>query len=104
MTIHGQSITEQSLWRINMKKFLVPSFFIIYAENEIDAIGAAGEMQSEANATISKNFLMLDEELPTREVPIDKEATEEPHTYKEQEYNFRCPCGEENCNIPYCDS
>lgn len=70
-----------------MKRFLVPAFFVIDAEKSSAADDIASQMQDAANRVHPKGtgerFLMLDEELPTVEVPIDPESTELPHTYKD---------------------
>lgn len=79
-----------------MKRFLVPAFFVIHAENKNDAEQQAAEGKNKANdffwfGETSKNrndpkysnFLFLDEELPTREVQIVTGETELPHSYPE---------------------
>ena len=77
-----------------MRRFLIPAFFVVHAENEQDAEQYAGEMASWVSGEISSqddigqndfegNALLLDEELPTREVEILFDETELPHTYKE---------------------
>lgn len=69
-----------------MKRFLIPAFFVVHAEDEARAEYLAAQMQSAANASLhaieGDASLLLDEELPTREVPINPEETELPHTYK----------------------
>lgn len=76
-----------------MKRFLVPALFVIDVadyEDENVASAIAGEMQAAANRAKVQSrpelqrFCMLDEELPTREVPWqDPEEHQLPGTYKE---------------------
>lgn len=69
-----------------MKRFLIPAFFVIDTSvDENEAVKIAAEMQTWANAhgaNFTNAHLLLDEELPNREVPIHPEETELPHTYK----------------------
>jgi hypothetical protein len=68
-----------------MKRFLIPAFFVIHADNEKGAETIAGNALEHANFSVRRshkdNSLLLDEELPTREVPIVEGETELPHTY-----------------------
>jgi hypothetical protein len=68
-----------------MKSFLIPAFFVIDTSvDENEAVKIAAEMQTWANAhgaNFTNAHLLLDEELPNREVDIDPEETELPHTY-----------------------
>jgi hypothetical protein len=68
-----------------MKRFLIPAFFVIDTSvDENEAVKIAAEMQTWANAhgaNYTNAHLLLDEELPNREVDIDPEETELPHTY-----------------------
>lgn len=65
-----------------MKRFLIPAFFVIHAESESQAEMEAGMLQSAANANATGNdVLFLDEELPIREISINPDETELPHTY-----------------------
>lgn len=70
-----------------MKRFLVPAFFVIHADNEKGAETIAGNALQHANFNLRQchkdNCLFLDEELPNREVPINPEETELPHTYND---------------------
>lgn len=81
-----------------MKRYLVPAFFVIHAANEAAANETAGMLSSELNIQQHgkkdvENFLLLDEVLPTREVPINDEETELPHTYQEITQTTCKKCG-----------
>jgi hypothetical protein len=70
-----------------MKRFLVPAVFVIHANSSEEANIFASLMQDEANKRAKQiirgptNYLMLDEKLPNKEVPIVEGETEIPGTY-----------------------
>ena len=70
-----------------MKRFLIPAFFVIDTEvDQNQAEQIAAEMKNWANshgASYRNAHLLLDEELPTREVTIHPDETELPHTYND---------------------
>jgi len=67
------------------KRFLVPAFFVIHETSKTGAETIAGNALIHANFNLRQchkdNCLFLDEELPTKEVQINSEETELPHTY-----------------------
>lgn len=73
-----------------MKRFFIPALFVVDVadnENVSAAQKIATTMQSAANnAKFSRplgvHTLLLDEEVPSREVPIPSGKTELPHTFK----------------------
>ena len=66
-----------------MKAFLVPAFFVVFADSEEKAEEIAGEMQNGANAVTrhkSRDMCMLDE--GQKNVEFDhKDGEELPHTF-----------------------
>ena len=82
--------TERQLFTIDtMKRFLIPAFFVVDGDDNLTEQEAERRvvlMQTKANEEgrmlLLGSYLMLDEELPTREVQIHPDETELPGTYK----------------------
>ena len=70
-----------------MKRFLIPAFFVIHAETQKEAEDRAGVIHGDIVDLFddSTDAFLLDEELPTREVPIMPDETELPHTYADSD-------------------
>lgn len=71
-----------------MRRFIVPAIIVVDVPNDTDQAHAeeiAAEVQARANKTdvyyTNGHRVMLDEVLPTIEVPVDSEETEIPGTY-----------------------
>ena len=71
-----------------MKRFLIPAFFVVDGDDNLtehEAEKRVALMQVKANEEGRMlslgSYLMLDEQLPNKEVPIIPEETEIPGTY-----------------------
>src|SRR5687767_3013825 len=63
-----------------MKTFLIPALFVVLANDKAEADNIAGGMQMVANRLSDTAHLLLDEELPTTEIPNIPPENDLPHT------------------------